>query len=346
MTKTEVGAPEVVVLADRAELARATQAYRNDQLIGFGSGPAATVRCLHVPLATGPIVRGVLVLESPELAASREPERLQLLRALASQTALALERCLLADDAQHARALADAERTRNALLSSVSHDLRTPLAAITGAASSLRDDAGVLSGATRRDLAETISEEAQRLNRLIGSLLDMTRLEAGAVAVQTDWHSVEELVGAALARLEPQLGSRGVRLDLAAGLPLVPLDGLLFEQLVGNLLENALKHGAVETPIEIVAEIDGTALRFEVAARGPGLDPEDLEAVFQKFHRGRRAAGRPGAGLGLAICRAIAVAHGGTIEAANRPGGGASFVVRLPLGGEPPAVEAEPGTAR
>jgi two-component system sensor histidine kinase KdpD len=241
---------------------------------------------------------------------------------------------------------AETERTRSALLSSVSHDLRTPLAAITGAASSLRDGSRTLSEATREELADTIAEEALRLNRLIGNLLDMTRLESGAPSPRKDWHSLEEVVGAALARLEPALQDRVVRLDLPEDLPLVPLDGVLFEQVVWNLVENAIKYAPPGGPIEISAGIQGGELRFDVADRGPGIGSDDEHRLFEKFYRGASASGQPGVGLGLSICDAIVRAHGGTIEAANRAGGGAVFTLWLPLEGAPGSLpEEEPARA-
>ena len=235
---------------------------------------------------------------------------------------------------------AETERTRSALLSSVSHDLRTPLAVITGAASSLRDGSRTLSEATREGLADTIAEEALRLNRLIGNLLDMTRLESGTLSPRKEWYSLEEVVGAALARLEPVLQDRVVRSNLPDDLPLVPLDGVLFEQVVWNLVENASKYTPAAGSIDISAGVQGGELRFEVADRGPGIGSGDERRLFEKFYRGANASGQPGVGLGLSICEAIVRAHGGTIEAANRAGGGAVFTVWLPLDGIPAAASA------
>ena len=250
-----------------------------------------------------------------------------------------LERRRLAEAVDRVRMEAETERMRSMLLSSVSHDLRTPLASITGAASSLRDGAGGLSAATRVELADTIAEEAMRLNRLIGNLLDMTRLESGGLHLKKEWHSLEEVVGAALARLEATLGDRTVRLELEAELPLVPLDGVLFEQVVRNLVENAHKYSRPGDPIEISAVLEADELRFTVADRGIGFAPGEDDRLFEKFYRGANASGRPGVGLGLAICQAIVHAHGGTIEAANRPGGGAHFTVFLPVEGAPAMAE-------
>jgi two-component system sensor histidine kinase KdpD len=325
-----------------AERSAAQYAFDNAQIAGLDTRDLGGSRCLHLPLVASARVLGTLSVHSITASGSEGAERLQLLRAFANQTALALERCRLAETAERARTEAETERTRSALLSSISHDLRTPLAAITGAASSLRDDARALSEVTRIDLAKTIAEEAQRLNRLIGDLLDMTRLESGTLQVRKEWHSLEEVVGAALVRLESQLGDRPVRVAIPGDLPLVPLDDVLFEQVVRNLVENADKHAPAGQAIELSAVVDGRELRLEVADRGPGLGPGEESRVFEKFYRGPAATGRPGVGLGLAICQGIVTAHGGTIAAANRPGGGATFTIRLPIEGRAPTVEDEP----
>jgi two-component system sensor histidine kinase KdpD len=310
-------------------------------MAGLGTPTLSASRGLYLPLTGASKVLGVLTLRPAEPEQLHDPERLKLLQALVGQTALALERCELAEAAKHASALAETERARNALLSSVSHDLRTPLAAITGAATSLRDDAGTLSTATRWELAEMVAQEAGRLNRVIGDLLEMTRLESGAVPLRTEWHSLEETVGAALVRLEKRLGDRPIRTTIPADLPLVPFDDVLFERVVWNLVENADRHSPPGQPIELSAELDEPFLRFEVADHGPGLPAGEEQRVFEKFYRGPGEPPGSGVGLGLAICRGIVEAHGGSLWAANRPEGGAVFTVQLPLGGEPPAVERE-----
>jgi two-component system sensor histidine kinase KdpD len=264
-----------------------------------------------------------------------------LLQTFANQTALALERTQLSAERERARVDIETERARNALLSSVSHDLRTPLAAITGAASGLRDTAP-LDAATRRELADTIVDEAQRLNRLVGDLLDLTRLESGALRARKEWHSVEEVVGAALTRLEPELANQRVELALAQDLPLVPLDDVLIEQALFNLIDNAIKYSPADGAIEISAAVADGRLRLEVADRGPGLPPGQEAQIFEKFHRGETHGERRGVGLGLTICRGIVEAHRGRIAARNRAGGGAVLTMELPLEGEPPRVEPEP----
>jgi two-component system sensor histidine kinase KdpD len=324
------------------ERAVAQWAYHHRQPAGLGTATLSASRGLHVPLVGTSQPLGVLSIQPADPQRLHDPERLKLLQAFASQTALALERCRLAEAAERANARAETERARSALLSSVSHDLRTPLAAITGAASNLRDDPGTLPPGTRRELADTIAEEAERLNRLIGDLLEMTRLESGALKVRKEWHSLEEIVGAALVRLETSLGDRPIRLSIPRDLPLVPLDDVLFERVVWNLVENADKYTPAGLAIDVSAVIADHTLRFEVADRGPGLPVGEEQRVFEKFYRGPATAHAAGVGLGLAICRGIVQAHGGRISAANRDGGGAVFSVWLPLEGDPPQVEREP----
>ncbi|MGH7681321.1 MAG: sensor histidine kinase, partial [Candidatus Eiseniibacteriota bacterium] len=291
---------------------------------------------------------GILAIHPTNPTRIREPDGARTIQALASQTALALERCHLAEAAEHARTEAETERARSALLSSVSHDLRTPLAAITGGATSLLEGSSSMDERAKRDMAKTIAEEAGRLNRLIGDLLEMTRLESGALRVRKEWHSIEEVIGAALGRLDPELADRPVKVDVPPNLPLVPLDDVLFEQVVRNLVENANKYSPPGLLIEIQARTDGERLRFTVADRGSGLKPGEEQRAFEKFYRGAAFSDRAGVGLGLAICRGIVEAHGGTISASNRSGGGAEFTVLLPLEGAPPVVERapeeEPGT--
>jgi two-component system sensor histidine kinase KdpD len=296
---------------------------------------------LHLPLEAGLVVSGVISVEIGEDRGPRTRERLDLLRALASQTGLAIERCRLTARMEQARFEAEAERGRNALLSSVSHDLRTPLASIIGAASNLREGLSAMPERTRQELVDTIVEESSRLDRLIGGILDMTRLEAGIARVRKDWHSVEEVVGAVLVRMEPILDGRNVRVEIEAGLPLVPLDPLLFGLVLENLIGNAIRYSPSMHPIEIRARTEAGELRLEVADHGPGFEPGEEERVFEKFYRGPGAARLPGLGLGLAICKAAVQAHGGRLSARNRPAGGALLQVCLPLEGGPELVETD-----
>jgi two-component system sensor histidine kinase KdpD len=238
-------------------------------------------------------------------------------------------------EAQKTKTAIEIERQRNALLSVVSHDLRTPLAAITGAATAILDAEGLVDSSTQRELVRTIADEAQRLDRLVGNLLEMTRLESGTVKLKREWQPIEEPIGAALSRLEGALGERKVRLDVASDLPIVAIDGSLVEQVVTNLVENAIKYAPPSSPIEIRASADRDVMTIEVADRGPGIAEEERFRVFEKFRRGNARKDRWGTGLGLAICRAIVEAHGGRIVADGRDGGGASMRFTLPLADAP-----------
>ncbi len=322
--------------------------FDHAQPAGLGTQTLPAAGAVFVPLRGSRGAVGVLGVVPDEPHRPLARDRFRLLETFADQAALSVERARLAEQAGRARLIVESERLRTTLLSSVSHDLRTPLAVITGAASSLLATDPPLGEPVRRELIETIAEEAQRLNRLVGNLLDMTRLESGSVPVRKEWHSLEEVVGAALVRLESRLQGREVRVRIPEALPLVRLDDVLVEQVLFNLLDNALKYTPAGGPIEVGAALDGAALRIEVADRGPGLPPGQEGSVFEKFFRVRREGGPGGVGLGLSICRGLVEAHGGTITAANREGGGAVFRIALPQEGEPPVIpperdEDEPG---
>jgi two-component system sensor histidine kinase KdpD len=310
----------------------------NRREAGLGTDTVPGGQGLYLPLSTSARDRGivgVLGIFPADAARFDDPEQRRLADALAMQIAMAIERSHFAEETQRARVQVEAEQLRSTLLSSVSHDLRTPLAVMKGAASTLVDDADALSPGTRRDLAQTILEETERLERLVANLLDMTRLESGAVQLQKEWQSIEEIVGGALVRVEPRLAGREVTSRIPAQLS-ARFDAVLMEQALVNLLENAAKHTPEGTPIEVNAAREGGEVVIEVADRGPGLPPGEEERVFEKFHRAPSVRPTPGVGLGLAICRAIATVHGGRIWAQNRPGGGASFKIALPLEGEAP----------
>jgi two-component system sensor histidine kinase KdpD len=324
---------------DERERAVASWAFEHEQPAGATTDTLGAARAFYLPLRVSARTLGVLAVPIEPDGLLLQEQR-QLLDTLSRQTAMALERAALAEAAEKNRTRAEREELRNALLSSVSHDLRTPLAAITGAASTLlarNDGPGPLS----RELLETIFDESARLNRLVGNLLDMTRLESGGVVVRKEWTPLEEVVGAALNRVDAELVGRAVTTQLPDALPLVPLDGVLMEQVFFNMLENAAKYTPAGSPIEIAAWREGDEVVVTVADRGPGLEPGAEQRVFEKFYRARgtRASGT---GLGLAICRGIVMAHGGSITAENRKGGGATFTLRLPLEGGAPALEREP----
>jgi two-component system sensor histidine kinase KdpD len=287
---------------------------------------------------------GVLGIVTGDSGRFTDAEQRALLDVFANQIASALERGRLAEQAQQAQIQVESERLRSALLSSVSHDLRTPLSVITGAASALAASDSALAASARRDLAQTILEESQRLNRLVRNLLDMTRLSSGAVRVTKEWQPIEGVIGAALGRLEDALRGRNVDARLPPDLPLVPIDGVLVEQLFINLLENASKYSPEGSPIVISARQDGRDIVVEIADRGPGVPPEVAQKIFEKFYRVPRERDGGGAGLGLAICRAIVEAHGGRIWVDRRDGGGAAFRFTLPGDGAPPVVSFEDAT--
>ncbi len=309
--------------------------YEHRQAAGLGTATLPGAKALYLPLVASRGTLGVLGVRPADPRALQAPDQLHQLETFANQTALAIERAQLAEEAQQAQVRAEAERLRSSLLSSVSHDLRTPLASITGAASSLLEGGQRLDPGTRQELLETVHEEAERLNRLVQNLLEMTRLESGALQLQSEWHPLEEVVGAALGRFTKRLQERPVMTRVPPDLPLVLIDDVLIEQVLINLLDNALKYTPAGSPIEVTASSADGAVIVEVADRGPGLSPGDETRIFDKFYRSETGTVR-GAGLGLAICQGIIQAHGGRIWAENRPGGGVVFRFTLPIKGAPP----------
>ena len=329
---------------EASELAVSQWVHEHGQVAGQGTDTLPGASALYLPLTGSRGTVGVLGLRPQDPRPLQAPEQLHQLEAFASQTALAIERARLAEEAEQAQVRAETERLRNSLLSSVSHDLRTPLASITGAASTLLEGETRLDAGTRRDLLEALHEEADRLNRLVQNLLEMTRLESGALQLHTEWHSVEEVVGAALGRFGKALARRAVTTRVPADLPLVPMDDVLIEQVLINLVDNVLKYTPAESPIEVSAQDTGTAVLVEVADRGPGLPPGEERRIFEKFHRAEATPPVRGAGLGLAICRGIVRAHGGRIWAENRPEGGVAVRFTLPAKEAPPVLT-EPDAA-
>ena len=312
------------------ELGVARWAFEHRTPAGHGTDTLPGARVLCVPLVSGDAAVGVVALQRrPGTPPKLGVEQRHLLDALARQAALALRKLLLAGEARDAALRARTEELRSSLLSAVSHDLRTPLAVITGAATTLRDDAERLTPAARAELLSSIVDDAQRLERVLANLLQLTRVETGLEPAR-EWVPAEEVVGAALTRLESVLRDREVDLAIPPELVL-RIDPVLFEQLLINLIENALKHGA--PPITIRALRRGDTVELEVADRGPGLPAGATTRLFEKFVR---ASAAPGAGLGLAVVRAIAQAHGGDVVAEDRAGGGAVFRVTLPSPPPPP----------
>ncbi|HEX4354660.1 MAG TPA: ATP-binding protein, partial [Polyangiales bacterium] len=334
-TLERVRANETLPEPNERERSVSEWVFAHQREAGRGTDTLPGGDALFMPLMASGGVVGVLALHPAQLDRFDALEQRRQVDAFAAQLALAMERAKLAEETEKARLQVETEQLRNALLSSVSHDLRTPLAVITGAASTLVESGARVDEAERADLTETILEEAERLNRLIRNLLDMTRLESGAVKVKKDWMSLEEVVGTALNRVDGRIAKRDVKVELPT-LPLMPFDGLLVEQVLINLLENALKYS--QGAIEIGAKLGEREIEVQVSDRGPGIPAGEELRVFDKFHRAVREHSPGGVGLGLAICRAIITAHGGKIWVARRVGGGASFHFTLPLEGEPPSV--------
>ncbi|HEX5103927.1 MAG TPA: sensor histidine kinase KdpD [Pirellulaceae bacterium] len=312
---------------------------------GLGTDTLPSVGLLFVPLVAAGEIVGVLGVRPAEEGRRFSPDQLRLIETVAGQLGLVVERIQSAELARENQLRYEREKLRSALLSAVSHDLRTPLAAIAGAGSTLAEAADDLHPDARRELAESIVAETDRLNRLIANLLDMTRLDAGSMQVDRDWHPMEDLIGGALHRLRRLLVKHQVTVEISPALGLVYVDELLLHQVLTNLLENALRFAPPGSEIKIAAGTIAGKLVLEVMDHGPGIEPGDEERIFEKFYRAPLQPPRSGTGLGLAICRGIVELHGGTIRAENRSGGGAVFRIELPQPPQP-ALPAEPPPQR
>lgn len=318
------------------EAAVARWAYDHREIAGHGTDTHSDAKALCIPLLAGDAAVGVLALQRrPGTPPRLGVEQRHLLDALARQAAFAIARVQLAKQAREAAMLAKTEELRSSLLSAVSHDLRTPLSVITGAATSLRDHGDALTPAARADLLSSIVEDARRLERVLANLLQLTRVETGMQPTR-EWVPAEEIVGAAITRIEEIRRERPVDTDVPPDL-LLHIDAVLFEQVLINLLENALKHGA--PPFSIRARRIAGDVEIEVGDRGPGLPAGNAADLFEKFVR---ASSAPGAGLGLAVVRSIVLAHGGAVFAEHRQDGGARFRIRIPTPRppEPPTLPA------
>lgn len=326
---TVKGASTAEATLSEQELAVARWAMEHGRPAGMGTDtlPGARVTCF--PIQAGAATFGALAVATPSLELF-DVENRGFLDSFLRQVALAIERARFTEEAKAAALRIRTEETRSALLGAVSHDLRTPLGAITGAATALREDQGKLDPKQRLELCDTVCIEAERMERLIRNILDMVRLESGGIVAKREWVPLEDAVGSALSRLEVKLGSREVHVGIPPGLPLLPVDPVLFEQVFVNLFENVIKHAGPQSPIDVAARAEDRTVVLEVADRGPGLPAGTEQQVFEKFYRGPgvRAGG---VGLGLSICRGIVAAHEGTIAAENRAGGGALFRITLPV---------------
>lgn len=313
------------------EQAVADWAFRNRQSAGCGTDTLISAELLYLPLQTPASQLGVLGVRMEDELDYRSTESRRLLDAFATQAAMAIERVQFSHQAEQAQILQARENLERALLNSISHDLRTPLVTVTGVLASLRDEGIHLGEQSRRELLETAADEAERLNRFVANLLDMTRIEAGAIRLNSELCDIQDLVGCAMAAVKQRVGGRSIRIRLADDLPMVPLDLVLMTQVLVNLLDNSLKYSPPEGNIEISSRFEQGWLVLEIADQGPGVPEQDLKRIFDKFYRIPVPEGVGGTGLGLSICKGIVEAHNGSIKAMNQAGGGLLIVIRLPL---------------
>lgn len=334
--------------SDANEIAIAQWVYDHGEPAGHGTNTLPAAGGLYLPLRTPAKILGVLAVSNRDQDQLLLPKTRHLLETYAANIATALERILLMQESKAAQVRAETEQVRSTLLSSISHDIRTPLAVIAGTASSLRDpSADELDKQTRHELLDSIYEESDRLNRLVENLLRLTQLSAGKFHIDKDWHPVEDVIGSSLRRLESVLKAHPVHIDLPETMLLGQFDAVLVEQVLINLLENAARYTPSGTEISVKARQSvqqQPGLQMEIADCGPGLEENELDSIFETFQRGQNThRDSRGAGLGLAICRAIVAAHGGTITARNRTNGGngALFEIFLPFDSPPPRLQLE-----
>jgi two-component system, OmpR family, sensor histidine kinase KdpD len=320
-------------ILDSADLAAANWAWQNDRAAGRGSDTLPGAKRLFLPMHTGRGAISIMGIDSDKPGPMLTTDQRRLLDALCDQGALAIERVKLVEEMDRVERAAETERLRSALLTSISHDLKTPLAAVLGAAGTLRDMSGKLNDAEKADLLTTVIDESERLNRFIANLLDMTKLESGAVTPNVALHDLGEIIGSALRRAGRILSHHHVELELAPDLPMLELDPVLFEQVLFNLLDNAAKYAPPETTVSIQTWRGGDAVSLRVLDEGSGIAAADLDRIFDKFYRAQKSDQvRAGTGLGLAISRGFVEAMHGTIVAANRPDrSGAMFTINLPV---------------
>jgi len=324
-----------------ADLSIAQWVFDHNEMAGQGTNTLPGASAIYFPINNEDKVLGVLALLPVNLRRVFLPEQQKLLETFLRQIGQAVERIRYAEQAKLTHLQIEAERLRNSLLSAISHDLRTPLATIVGSASALVEDDGHLQPQDKLDLSRGIVDEAERMSNLVNNILDMARLDAGVVELKKEWHPVEEIVGTVLTRLQKQLAGRPVKVKLPSGMPMMFVDAVLIEQVLINLLENALRYTPPGSGLEITAETSEHAIEIAVADHGPGIPLGREDHLFEKFYQARHEAAQSGVGLGLAICRAIVEVHGGRIYALNRPSGGAAFTFVLPVDQPPPVIEPE-----
>lgn len=324
-----------------ADLGVAQWVYEHNDVAGQGTHTLNHATAVYFPIHDEHKTLGVLALLPVNLRRVFLPEQQRLLETLLSQIAQAISRIRFAEQARANQMQIEVERLRNALLSAISHDLRTPLATIIGSASALADDDGHLQAADKLDLSRAIVDEAERMANLVNNLLDMARLDAGSAELNKQWYPVEEIIGSVLTRQRKFLADRQVKVSMPPGIPMLHVDAVMIEQVLINLLENAIRYTPAGSDLEIIVETTAAATKIAVADHGPGIPPGLEEKLFEKFFQSRCEAAQSGVGLGLAICRAIIEVHGGRITAQNRPDGGAWFELSLPFDESPPLLAPE-----
>jgi two-component system sensor histidine kinase KdpD len=327
--KSYTDTPDVVI--DENELAAAIWSFQHQRIVGHGTDTLPNAKARYLPLATsrGPV--GVLAVSAADMAGDLSIEQERLLEAYADLAAVAIESIRMANEAQNAQILLDTEKLQTALLNAVSHDLRTPLVSVIGVLSSLQEEEMHLDTAAKMNLIQVAREEAERLNHLITNLLDVSRIEAGAIKISRQPSDVQDLVGAALEQLGSRASARPVTIEIPAELPFISVDFGLIVQTLVNVMDNAIKYSPDDSPIDIRARQVSKEMQIEIADRGVGIPPQDLSHVFDKFYRIKRPDNVTGTGLGLSICKGIIEAHGGRITAENRQGGGTIIRLVLPV---------------
>ena len=321
-----------------ADISVAQWVFDHNEIAGQGTNTLAGAKAIYFPLSLKENVLGVLVLLPINLRRVFLPEQKKLLDTFLNQIAHAIMRVRLAEQARKHQLAIEAERLRNTLLNSISHDLRTPLATIVGSASSLVESQE-LQPEAQTELARSIYDEARRMSNLINNILDMARLEAGMVELNKEWYPLEEIIGSVLTRLEKTLSDRKISVKLPEGIPMIYVDAVLIEQVLINLLENVARYTPKSTPVSISAEFLDSSVEIAITDQGSGIPEHSKALLFEKFYRVQQETAQSGVGLGLAICKAIVEAHGGTIQAENHAKGGAVFSFQLPLEQQPPTIE-------
>jgi len=314
--------------AAQSEAAAAAWAFEHGRAAGNSTDTSPKARYLYIPLKTNENTVGVLGIFLTEPHVS--PEEKRLIEAWVGLAAIAVERIKYAEKAREAALLAESDRLRTALFNSISHELRTPLSSIVGSVSTLLEAEGVYSEKARRELLETIHEGAARMERLVSNLLDTARLESGMMQLKIDWCDIEDIIGTSLQRLEGAISRYSVEVEAGRDLPLLRADCVLLEQVMINLIDNAMKYSACGSGISIAAKADDASISVSVSDRGIGIPEKDLSKIFDKFYRVKHPNHVSGTGLGLAICKGIVEAHGGVIWAESRQGGGSIISFRVP----------------